>query len=203
MSATTPKAADAKHRGMSLFGSLEVLRALRTERHIIVTTMGTAREWPKLSSHPLDFNYIPSAMGHAPMIGLGLALAQPDREILVLNGDGCMLMGLGSLVTIVATRATNYTLAVFQNRIYEVTGGQSTAAADTPADYARFAEAAGFASVVQFNDVEDWRRRAAETLAMPGPRFIVLDTQPVEDYELKPRGPMGEQISRFVGALEE
>ncbi len=202
MTAVTGTPIKQTDRGMPLFAALEVLHELRTGRQIVVTTMGTAREWPKLSNSPLDFNYIPSAMGHAPSVGLGLAMAQPQREVIVLNGDGCMLMNLGSLVTIIASGATNYTLVVFNNRIYEVTGGQRTAAADSPADFARFAEAAGFASVAIFSDLEDWRHRAAETLQLPGPRFIVLDTQRVEDYELKPRGPMDEQIKRFVGALE-
>ncbi len=82
---------------------------------IVVTTMGSAREWPKLSQHPLDFHYIPSAMGHAPVLGLGLALAQPAREVITFNGDGCMLMSLGCLATIVASGATNYTLIVLEN----------------------------------------------------------------------------------------
>ena len=55
---------------MPLIPAMEVLRDLRKDQ-IVVTTMGAAREWPKLSTHPLDFHYIPSAMGHAPMLGLG------------------------------------------------------------------------------------------------------------------------------------
>ena len=56
--------------------------------------------WPACRDSPLDFAYIPSAMGHAPALGLGLALAQPDRGVIVLNGDGCTLMNLGCLVTL-------------------------------------------------------------------------------------------------------
>ncbi len=89
---------------MPLVPALEVLRDLRRDQ-IVVTTMGSAREWPRLSQHPLDFHYIPSAMGHAPMLGLGLALAQPSREVIAFNGDGCMLMSLGCLVTIAASGA--------------------------------------------------------------------------------------------------
>ena len=87
---------------MPLVPALAALAERRRDQ-IVVTTMGAAREWPRLSQHPLDFHYIPSAMGHAPMLGLGLALAQPQREVIVLNGDGCMLMSLGCLVTIVAS----------------------------------------------------------------------------------------------------
>ncbi|HVU89478.1 MAG TPA: thiamine pyrophosphate-dependent enzyme, partial [Pirellulales bacterium] len=87
---------------MPLVPALEVLLKRRRDE-IVVTTMGSAREWPRLSRHPLDFHYIPSAMGHAPMLALGMALAQPQREVLAFNGDGCMLMSLGCLVTIVAS----------------------------------------------------------------------------------------------------
>ena len=118
---------------MPLVPALKVLVVLRAQR-IVVTTMGSAREWPKLSNHPLDFHYIPSAMGEAPALGLGLALAKPDREVLVVNGDGAMLMNLGALVTIVASRARNITLVVLNNGVYEVTGGQQTAAASVPPD---------------------------------------------------------------------
>ncbi len=79
---------------MPLVAALEVLAGLRRDE-IVITTMGAAREWPRLSQHPLDFHYIPSAMGEAPALALGLALALPSREVIVLNGDGCMLMNLG------------------------------------------------------------------------------------------------------------
>jgi thiamine pyrophosphate-dependent acetolactate synthase large subunit-like protein len=186
---------------MSLTAALEVLRALRREE-IVVTTMGTAREWPKLSEHPLDFHYIPSAMGHAPMLGLGLALARPDRETIVLNGDGCMLMSLGCLVTIAASGARNLTLVIIENGLYEVTGGQRTAAVGTGVDFAQFAQAAGFSSIRTFAELDSWRQQAAEALALPGPRCIVLQVEPVgEAYHLEVPGPMAQRITRFRAAL--
>ncbi|MBI3865602.1 MAG: hypothetical protein HY290_27330 [Planctomycetia bacterium] len=87
---------------MSLVESLRVLHEVRQEQHVVLSTMGPAREWMKLGTHPLDFIYAPSAMGEAPALGLGMALAQPQRHVIVLNGDGCMLMNLGCLVTITA-----------------------------------------------------------------------------------------------------
>ena len=71
--------------------ALEVLRAHRTEE-VVVTTMGPSREWMRLSAHPLDFNYVPSSMGQATSLGLGVALAQPNRKVVVCNGDGSMLI---------------------------------------------------------------------------------------------------------------
>jgi thiamine pyrophosphate-dependent acetolactate synthase large subunit-like protein len=189
---------------MPLVPALEVLVELRREQ-IVVTTMGSAREWPKLSRHPLDFHYIPSAMGQAPALGLGLALAKPRREVIVLNGDGAMLMNLGALVTIVASRATNLTLIVFDNGIYEVTGGQRTAAAEAAdhatVDFAALARAAGFASALSFDRLDDWRRGAAQALALAGPRFIALRVEPVSDYQLESPGPIGQRLAQFQAAL--
>ena len=102
--------------------ALEVVLPHRGER-IIVSTMTTAGIWPQLSDTPLDFCYIPSAMGHGPSLGLGLALAQPKRGVIVLNGDGCALMSLGNLVTM-AHHPANIHVLIFDNGIYEVTGGQ-------------------------------------------------------------------------------
>lgn len=185
---------------MPFIPALETLRDLRTDQ-IVVTTMGAAREWPKLSSHPLDFHYIPSAMGQAPALGLGLALARPDREVIVLNGDGCMLMNLGCLVTLAHSGAANVTLVVIQNGIYEVTGGQATAAG-AAADFAALGRAAGMASVVEFSTLEAWRGGAPAALRLAGPRLIVLRVAPVgAEYHLSPPGPMPAQLARFSAAL--
>ena len=193
-------------RRMPFVPALDVLGELRRDQ-IVVTTMGSAREWPKFSQHPLDLHYIPSAMGQAPALGLGLALARPDREVIVLNGDGCQLMNLGALVTIVASRAPNLTLIVFDNGIYEVTGGQQTAAAATgrgTIDFAGMARAAGFESVRSFDSLSEWQRDAAGVLALPGPRFIGLAVEPVgAAYQLEAPGPIAERLARFQRALAE
>ena len=129
-------------------------------------------------------------------------MAQPQREVIVLNGDGCMLMSLGCLVTIGASGVSNLSLFVINNGIYEVTGGQATAARKK-ADFAQMATAAGFPSVACFDELDDWRARATETLALPGPRFIVLKVAPVgPDYLLEVPGPISERIERFRAALK-
>src|SRR5437660_12927333 len=107
--------------------ALEVLAAQRGDR-IVVTTMTAVGAWAELSDSPLDFAYITSAMGHAPALGLGLALAQPERGAIVVNGDGCTLMSLGCLVTL-ANQAANVFLLILDNGLYEVTGGQPVAGA--------------------------------------------------------------------------
>src|SRR3954447_14894186 len=107
--------------------ALEVLAAHRGDK-VVITTMSAVGIWPSLSDTPLDFAYLPSAMGHAPGLGLGLALAQPDRGVIVVNGDGGMLMSLGSLVTLAQQPARVY-LLILDNGLYEVTGGQVHAGA--------------------------------------------------------------------------
>lgn len=187
-------------RRMPLLAALEAIAELRGDQ-IVVTTMGAAREWPKLSQHPLDFHYLPSAMGHAPMIALGLALSQPQREVIAFNGDGCMLMSLGCLVTIAASGAKNLTLVVLENGIYEVTGGQKTAGAGAEVDFAAIAGAAGFPSVFRFDDLANWRQQAAAVLRAPGPRFVSLAVEPVGADYLLPPPAMKAQIERFCNAL--
>src|SRR2546421_10256526 len=105
--------------------ALSVLARHRGDR-VVVTTMTSVGVWPSLSDAPLDFAYIPSAMGHGPALGLGLALAQPQRGVIVVNGDGCTLMNLGCLVTL-AHHPANVYLLIMDNQLYEVTGGQTTA----------------------------------------------------------------------------
>src|SRR5437660_2393895 len=107
---------------MSQREALEVLVGHRGDR-VVVTTMSSVAAWPEFSDSPLDFHYIPSAMGHAPALGLGLALAQPGRGVLVFNGDGCTLMNLGSLVTL-ANHPADVFVLILDNGLYEVTGGQ-------------------------------------------------------------------------------
>lgn len=201
-----PAAADDSARGprMPLVPALEFFAGLRGDREVVVTTMGTAREWPKLSQHPLDFHYVPSTMGGGIPLALGLALAQPHREVTVLSGDGSLLMSLGALVTVIASGATNLTVVLADNGVYEVTGGQPTPAAAAKVDFAGMARACGFRNVAQFSELHDLRQRAASVLQEAGPRFIRMIVEPIsEDYAVAPPGPMHEQLERFRRALRE
>ena len=184
-----------------LVAALEVIRQLRTDQ-IVVTTMGAAREWPRISNHPLELHYIPSAMGQSPSIALGLALAQPKREVIAFTGDGSLLMNLGCLVTLAASGAKNLTLILLDNGVYEVTGGQKTAGQLARADFAGFATSAGIESVATFDDLIDWQHGAAIVLNLPGPRFISLLVEPVrDDYSLEVPGPIGPRIERLIAEL--
>jgi thiamine pyrophosphate-dependent acetolactate synthase large subunit-like protein len=179
--------------------ALEVLAAHRGGR-LVLTTMGSAGIWPRLSNTPLDFDYLPSSMGQGPALGLGLALAQPQRGVIVVNGDGCTLMNLGCLVTI-ASHPANLYLLIIDNGLYEVTGGQQTAGTGH-ADYAGLARAAGIGRVYAFDAAESWRDGAAEALAGPGPVVVVLKVEGKHGQKTpQPPRPMSEQIQRLRQAL--
>ena len=165
---------------MSLAEALEVIRRNRREA-VVITTMGAAREWQQLEPHPKDFVYMPSSMGQGPPLGLGIAIAQPEQRVIVVNGDGCLLMNLGCLVTITAQAPKNFTLIIIDNGVYEVTGGQATIANASrranglPIDFQAMASAAGFAQAYEFDNIEAWRYEH-EVMHDEGPICIVLKT---------------------------
>jgi thiamine pyrophosphate-dependent acetolactate synthase large subunit-like protein len=180
---------------MDARAALEVLAAHRGD-HIVVATMSAVGIWPSLSDSPLDFAYIPSSMSQGPALGLGLALAQPGRGVVVVNGDGCMLMSLGSLVTL-ANHPANLCLIIFDNGLYEVTGGQPTAGSGR-VDFAAMARAAGIARVYDFEAIETWRAQAAEVLGGQGPVVVWLKVQGKHGQTTpKAPRPMAEQIKRL------
>ena len=194
---------------MALVSSLTVLRDARRDDEIIITTMGTAREWMRLGElHPLDVVLVPSSMGHGTSIGLGVALARPDRRVIVCMGDGSMLMNLGSLVSIVAAGARNIAVLLFDNGVYEVTGQQPTAGASAArgggrsVDFAAVARASGFDEVHRIGRADLWQRDARQLLDAPGPIFISLDVEPVSGGEAPHSpGPAPERATRFIEAL--
>ncbi len=184
---------------MDARAALEVLAAHRDDK-IVVTTMSAVAVWPQLSDTPLDFAYIPSSMSQGPALGLGLALAQPNRGVIVVNGDGCTLMSLGSLVT-AANHPANLYLLILDNALYEVTGGQPTAGSGR-VDFAAIARAAGIRRVYAFDAIDEWRAKAAEALSGPGPVVVWLRVEG-RYGQGTPKAPrsMAEQIERLRRAL--
>ena len=110
------------------------------------------------------------AMGQAAMIGLGLALAQPKRRVLVITGDGEMLMGLGALATIGVQQPANLTVAVIDNERYGETGMQATHTA-SGVDLAAVAKACGFRNSRIVSKNESFRKIVHQTT---GPNFLQI-----------------------------
>jgi len=125
-----------------------VMRKLVADRGELLVVPGlgsTTYDLAAAGDHPLNFN-LWGAMGGAAMIGLGLALAQPARRVLVATGDGEMLMGLGALATIAVQRPKNLAVVLIDNERYAETGLQETHTAHG-CDIAGVARSTGFASV--------------------------------------------------------
>ena len=139
--------------------------------------MGATRPWGRISDTDLDFASADSAMGHAADLALGIALARPERTVICLNGDGSMLMTLGTLATVVGSGVTNYLLFVMDNGVFEITGHQPVAGSGR-IDYAAMAEAAGFQKVLFFEDAKSYTESIEKVLTQPGPTFIHLLVEP-------------------------
>jgi thiamine pyrophosphate-dependent acetolactate synthase large subunit-like protein len=116
--------------------------------------------------------YTWGSMGLASSIGLGLAMAQPQRRVVVLDGDGSLLMNLGSLATIGWVRPANLILIVWDNALYGTTGGQATATAHH-ADLAKAAVAMGLPATVTATSDEELEAALARADVEPGPWVIV------------------------------
>lgn len=155
---------------------LRPLADLRTDE-VVVTCMGVTRPWGRMSDHDLDFASADSAMGHTADLALGIALAQPSRKVICLNGDGSMLMNLGTLATIAGSKAQNLILFVLENGVYEITGSQPIPGAGK-LDFPGMARAAGIPMVYSFNRDVGYEAALPEILKAQGPVFVGVGMAP-------------------------
>lgn len=172
---------------------LAPLLRLRGDR-VVVTTMGLVRPWGRLSRSALDFASADSAMAHAADVALGIALARPERQVICLNGDGSMLMSLGTLVTIVESRALNFVLLVAENGTYELTGNQRIPGAGR-VDLATMARAAGFPYAEHFRAASAYAAALPGVLDSPGPSCLVVEVEAGHE------GPLGRGPEQDVDCL--
>lgn len=152
---------------------LECLRSVysQLEDCLVVTIMGAvAAELHSLGHRP-NFFYLQHAMGLASSTGLGLALCLPDRNVVVLDGDGSLLMNLGTLSTLARYRPKNLTHVVFDNESLLSVGGFPTATS-TGTDLAAMARAAGIPQAITVGDVNGFQ--AAVTDAIESQRLTTI-----------------------------
>jgi len=153
----------------------EVVKALLENRGglLVVAGLGSTA-WDCTAAGDSDLTFpLWGAMGQAAMTGLGLALARPERRVLVVTGDGEMLMGLGSLATIGVQKPANLTVVVIDNERYGETGMQATHTAHG-VDLAAVAKACGFGesrTIVNSSQVGSLRSLIHER---PGPHFAAV-----------------------------
>ena len=180
----------------------DVVQRLLKERGelLVIAGLGApALDVTAAGDHPLTFPMW-GAMGGAAMMGLGLALAQPMRRVLVVTGDGEMLMGLGSLATIAAQRPPNLTLVVLDNERYGETGMQKTHTA-FGVDLAGMAKAAGFAHARRVTTMLGVARLVALIHRGTGPVFAQVKVLAEKPPLVLPPKDGGLLKSRFRAAL--
>ena len=168
----------------------DAMRAVLQHRKgdIVLPTETSVRAWQDVSKDKTLDLPIP-AMGKGSSMALGVALAQPDRRIIVWDGDGSLLMNLGTLVTVAGAAPTNLYHIVLDNGMYALTGGQPVPNVGN-ISYAGLGKAAGYARVHEFDDLEEWTNRIGEVLTEEGPALIVMETVPeITNRRLDPPGP--------------
>ncbi|WP_326830136.1 thiamine pyrophosphate-dependent enzyme [Streptosporangium sp. NBC_01810] len=169
----------------------EVARAVAAAatEHVVITSLGSAgRAWREHGGTNPTF-YGSDPMGAAPAFALGAALARPDREFVLLEGDGDLTMGLGSLLTLAGAAPGNLRVVVFENGRYETGGGQPLSAAGL-ADIAALAAAAGWGwtrTVERDATAEDLAAAVTALLAARAPALLVVRV----DVEPSPYGGPG------------
>ena len=154
-----------------------VLELLSTEL-VVVCNGFPSREAYALRDRPENF-YMIGSMGAAAAIGLGLALSQPARKIVVLDGDGNVLMAMGTLGTVGALRPRNLIHVVFDNEVYGSTGNQPTISQSVRLD--QMARAAGYRNVERVRELGDLIYEAKAMLKQEGPSFLLVKVSELAD----------------------
>jgi thiamine pyrophosphate-dependent acetolactate synthase large subunit-like protein len=147
------------------------LLVTRLTDEVVVSNLGQATlDLQRLGDRPLNC-YTFGSMGQCSSIGLGIALARPDVRVICLDGDGSLLMNLGSLCTIATLRPRNFVLVIWDNEVHMTTGGQPTATAFR-SSFAGLARGAGIEKVIEPRDEADLVAAYGRMLSEDGP-FVV------------------------------
>ncbi|MDE2581724.1 MAG: aldehyde dehydrogenase [Rhodospirillales bacterium] len=170
---------------------------------LVVSGLGSATyDVGAAGDRPLNF-YLWGAMGGAALIGLGLALAQKQRHVLVITGDGEMLMGLGGLATIAAARVPNLSVAVLDNARFGETGAQRSHTGHAT-DLVAVAAACGWGATATARDMDEVA--ALRPRLRSEPLFAVLKIAPAEvPRHLPPRdgAHLADRFRRALGVAED
>ena len=149
---------------------------------IVVATYSSGTDWLAINDRPLNY-FSFGAMGLASSHGLGLALARPEKRVIVLDGDGSLLMNLGTLVTIGAVAPKNFVHFVGHNGSYEANGGALIPSQKV--DFAAIARGAGIKSCHSFTEIDRFAAEIGTILKAEGPVFadLVVEQGPLSNRD--------------------
>lgn len=181
----------------------EAIEAIADGRQntISVATMQASSPWHDVGQGEIDHLDASRCMGSASSLALGLALAKPDRKVIVLDGDGSLLMQLGSLVTIAQARPSNFYHFIFANGVHESTGNQPIPGRGIT-NVCQMALGAGYNRALNIETKEKLTRMLPELLGLEGPVLInlAIDVEPGRKTRF-PGTPMSDQIQSLRRSL--
>jgi thiamine pyrophosphate-dependent acetolactate synthase large subunit-like protein len=178
----------------------QVLADHLPEQALVVTALGNASYlWAAMHHAPENF-YFEDAMGLAIPLALGLAIAQPTRPVVVVEGDGAVMMHMGALVTVGAMSPSNLTVLLIQNGVHAASGGQALTNAGL--DLAELARSAGIAHAENVATPKALASKMGSKSRSRGARVLVLATEPDIDVVRPPIAFDPVQTKqRFMSAL--
>lgn len=180
--------------------AIEALLTLLTDQPVVICNGWLAREVYKLADRPSHF-YMVGAMGLAAAVGLGLALSKPSKTVVVFDGDGNLLMGLGTLATVGAIKPKNLIHVVFDNEVYGSSGNQPSYAQRVRLD--QMAKAAGYVNIERVREREDLVYEFKDMLGKEGPSFLLMKINELaEDVGRVPLEPpaITQRFMRAIGS---
>ncbi len=179
--------------------AIEALLDVLTDQPVIICNGFPSRESFKHRDRATHF-YMIGSMGVAAAIGLGVALSKPDRKVVVFDGDGNVLMGMGTLATVGALKPENLVHVVFDNELYGSTGDQPTYARVIRLD--QVAKAAGYVNVERVWEREDTVYEFKDMLEKNGPSFLLVKVNEFAEDAGRVGIEPEEITQRFKQALE-
>ena len=180
--------------------AMAALFELITDEPVIICNGFPSREAQKLRDRDANF-YMIGSMGAAAGIGLGVALNKPGKKVIVFDGDGNVLMSMGTLATTGALKPKNFVHVVFDNEVYGSTGNQPTYSRLVALD--KVAKAAGYPNVERVWEREDIVYEFKQMLVMEGPSLLLIKVnEQIEDADRVAVEPP-EMTRRFKAAVEQ
>lgn len=191
-----PEQGTIQSRAQAIGALLELL----TDQPVVICNGFASRETYKLGDRPTHF-YMIGSMGVASAIALGVALSKPRKKVIVFDGDGNVLMGMGTLSTVGALKPRNFVHVVFDNEVYGSTGNQPTFSQTVRLD--QVAKAAGYVNVERVLEREDLVYEFKEMLAKDGPSFLLVKVNELAEDVGRVMIEPAEMTQRFKKALEQ
>ncbi len=172
---------------------------LLTDQPVVICNGFPSREAHKIADRPTHF-YMIGSMGNASAIALGVALAKPNKQVIAFDGDGNVLMGMGTLATVGALKPKNFIHVVFDNEVYGSTGNQPTISNVVPLE--KVAKAAGYVNVERVLDREDLVYEFKAMLKKDGPSMVLIKVNELVEDAGRVLYEPSEITKRFMDAIE-